>query len=187
VKISELSGMITKGENDMGLFDQILGAVANPNQQGNLGQLGGIINAVQQMSGNAGTDSSTMQTVMSVVGSQVRSALQDKQANEGPDAVNDLVNEYAGNSENPDAVASVFPSGMEQQVAQIAAQRTGLDPNMIQQMLPMIVPVVLNFLRSGASTSGGGNPILNSFLDSDGDGDVDIADAMRMASQYMGK
>lgn len=172
----------------MGLFDQILGAVANPSQQGSMGQLGGIINAVQQMSGNAGTDSSTMQTIMSVVGSQVRSALQDKQANEGPDAVQNFVSQFAGNSSNPDAVSSLFSPGTEQEVAQIASQRSGVDANMIQQMLPMIVPVVLNFLQSGASNSGGGgNSVLNSFLDSDRDGDVDIADAMRLASQYMGR
>ncbi len=172
----------------MGLFDQILGAVTNPNQQGSLGQLGGIINAVEQMSGNAGTDSSTMQTIMSVVGSQVRSALQDKQANEGSDAAQNIVDQFAGDSHNPDAVSSLFSPEMEQQVAQMASQRTGVDTNMIQQMLPMIVPLVLKFLQSGASTSGGGgNPVLNSFLDSDRDGDVDIADAMRMASQYMGR
>lgn len=172
----------------MGLFDQILGAVANPNQQGSMSQLGGIINAVQQMSGNAGTDSSTMQTIMSVVGGQVRSALQNKQANEGPDAVQNIVSQFAGTSPNPNAVSSLFSAGMQQQVAQMASQRTGIDANMIQQMLPMIVPVVLNFLQSGASTSGGGgNSVLNTFLDSDRDGDVDIADAMRMASQYMGR
>lgn len=171
----------------MGLFDQILGAVSNPNQQGSMSQIGGIINAVQQMSGNTGTDSSAMQTIMSVVGGQVRSALQQKQANEGSDVVQNIVNQFAGNSQNPDAVDSVFSPQMQEQVASVASQRSGVDPNLIQQMLPMIVPVVLNFLQSGASTSGGGNSVLNSFLDSDRDGDVDIADAMRMASQYMGR
>jgi Bacterial protein of unknown function (DUF937) len=174
-------------ETIMGLFDQILGAVANPNQQGSMSQIGGILNAVQQMSGNVGTDSSTMETIMSVVGGQVRSALQDKQANEGSGSVQNLVSQFAGTSANPSAVASLFSPGMQQQVAQMASQRTGIDANTIQQMLPMIVPMVLNFLQSGASTSGSGNSVLSSFLDSDGDGDVDIADAMRMASQYMGR
>lgn len=32
----------------MGLFDQIIGAVSNPNQQASLGQLGSIINTVNQ-------------------------------------------------------------------------------------------------------------------------------------------
>jgi Bacterial protein of unknown function (DUF937) len=170
----------------MGLFDQILGAVANPNQQGNMAQLGNIISTVQQLSGHAGGDASAMQSVLSVVGGQVRSVLQEKQAAEGPDAVQALVSQFAGTDASHDAVSSVFSPGMQQQVAQLAAQRTGLDAGMIQQMLPMIVPVVLNFLHSGASAQGSGNPVLSSFLDADSDGDVDIADAMQMASKYMG-
>jgi Bacterial protein of unknown function (DUF937) len=173
----------------MGLFDQILGAVTNPNQQGSLGQLGNIMNTVQQLSGSTGADPSTMQSVLSVVGGQVRSALQEKRATDGPEAVQSLVSEFAGTSANPLAVASLFSPQMQQQVAQIAAQRTGLDVGMIQQALPMLVPLVLNFLQSGANAQNpqaGGNPVLNTFLDADGDGDVDIADAMRMASRYMG-
>ncbi|MFH7030964.1 MAG: DUF937 domain-containing protein [Heteroscytonema crispum UTEX LB 1556] len=174
----------------MGLFDQILGAVSNPNQQANLGQLGSIINTVQQLSNNTGADPSTMQSVLSVVGGSVRSALQDKRATEGNEAVQSYVNQFAGTSANPLAVASLFSPQMQQQVAQFAAQRTGLDVGMIQQALPLLVPLVLKFLQSGANAQNpqaGGNPVLNTFLDADGDGDVDIADAMRMASRYMGR
>jgi hypothetical protein len=170
----------------MGLFDQILGAVANPNQQANLAQLGGIMNAVQELGGNSGADSSAMQGLMSVVGGQVRSALQNKQANEGQGAVEQLVGQFAGNSSNSDAVGSLFSPDMQQQVAEVASQRTGLDAGMIQGMLPMLIPVILNVLHSGADKQGGGNPILSSFIDADGDGDVDIADAMQMASKYLG-
>ncbi|BAZ42915.1 hypothetical protein NIES4101_88850 [Calothrix sp. NIES-4101] len=171
----------------MGLFDQILGAVANPNQQGSLAQIGGIMNAVKELSNNTGADSSAMQTVMSIVGGQVRSALQEKQANEGTGAVQALVNQFAGTSANPSAVASLFSPGMQQQVADVAAQRTGIDAATIQQMLPVIVPMVLNFLNSGSSLQGDGNSVLSTFLDADGDGDIDIADAMQMASKYMGR
>jgi Bacterial protein of unknown function (DUF937) len=174
----------------MGLFDQILGAVTNPNQQGSLGQLGNIMNTVQQLSGSTGADPSAMQSVLSVVGGQVRSALQEKRATDGPEAVQSLVSQFAGTSANPLAVASLFSPQMQQQVAQIASERTGLDVGMIQQALPMLVPLVLNFLHSGANAEnpqGEGNPVLNTFLDADGDGDVDIADAMQMASRYMGR
>jgi hypothetical protein len=177
----------------MGLFDQIISAVGNPNQQGSMDQIGSIINTVQQLSGNAGTDPSVMQSVMSLVGGQVRNALQQKQADEGPQAVHSLVNQFGGTSPNPMAVASLFSPGMQQQVSQMVSQRTGLDTSMIQQMLPMVVPMVLNLLKSGATNENvqnaqaGGNPVLSAFLDADGDGDVDIADAMRMASRYMGQ
>ncbi|MEH2434315.1 MAG: DUF937 domain-containing protein [Nostoc sp.] len=179
----------------MGLFDQILGAVANPNQQGSLGQLGSIVNSVQQMSDTyggqsqrTGTDPSTIQSVLSIVGSQVRSALQQKQATDGNEAAQSLVNQYAGTSPNPQAVNSLFSPQIQQQVAQVVAGRTGLDADMVLQLLPLAVPLVLNFLQSGANAQNpqaGGNSVLNSFLDADSDGDVDIADAIQMASRYM--
>ncbi|MBE9037602.1 DUF937 domain-containing protein [aff. Roholtiella sp. LEGE 12411] len=174
----------------MGLFDQILGAVANPNQQGSLGQLGNIINTVDQLSNSTGADPSTIQSVLSVVGGQVRSALQQKQATEGNEATQALVNQYAGNSPNPQAVNSLFSPNIQQQVTEFAAQRTGLNAGTIQQLLPLVVPVVLNFLKSGANAQNpqnGGNPVLNSFLDADGDGDVDIADAIQLASRHIGR
>ncbi|MDJ0735932.1 MAG: DUF937 domain-containing protein [Nostocaceae cyanobacterium] len=169
----------------MGLFDQILGAVANPNQQGSMGQIGNILNTVQQLSGNTGASSSDMQSLLSVVGSQVRSALQEKRATEGAEAAEAVVNEYAGDSANPEAVNSLFSPAMQQQVAEMVAQRTGLNMDNILQMLPTLVPLVLNFLKSG-NIQAGGNPVLSTFLDADGDGDVDMADMMQMASRYMG-
>ncbi len=172
----------------MGLFDQILGAVANPNQQGSLGQIGGIISAVDQLSNRTGADSSTIQSMLGVVGNYVRSSLQQQQATGGNEQAQALVNQYSGTSENPQAVNSLFSPAMQQQVADAAAQRTGLDAGTIQQLLPLAVPLVLNFLQSGANAQnpqGGGNSVLNSFLDADGDGDVDISDAIQMASKYI--
>ncbi|QLE58121.1 DUF937 domain-containing protein [Nostoc sp. TCL26-01] len=174
----------------MGLFDQILGAVSNPNQQGNLGQIGSIINTVNQLSNSTGADPSTIQSVVGVVGNYVRSALQQKQATEGNAAAQAVVNQYAGTSADPQAVDSLFAPQTQQQVAQIASQHTGLDAGTIQQLLPVVVPLVLNFLQSGANAENpqtGGNSVLNSFLDADNDGDVDIADAMQLASRYVGR
>lgn len=172
----------------MGLFDQIINAIDNSNQQGNAGQLGNIVNTVQQVSNSTGTDPSTMQSALGIVGNYVRSALQQKQATDGNQAAQTLVNQYAGTSPNPQAVNSLFSPQIQQQVAQVAAQRTGLDAGIVQQLLPLAVPLVLNFLKSGANAQNpqaGGNSVLNSFLDADGDGDVDIADAIQMASRHM--
>lgn len=87
-----------------------------------------------------------------------------------------------------DRSASVAPSQHQvAQIAQIAAQQTGLNPNLIQQMLPMLVPVVLNLLQGGSrvqNPQGGANPVLNAFLDADRDGDVDIADRYLGQSRY---
>lgn len=174
----------------MGLFDQIINAIDNSNQQGNAGQLDNILNTVQQVSNNTGTDPSTVQSALGIVGNYVRSALQEKQAIEGNQAAQSVVNQFGGTSPNSQAVNSLFAPFLQQQLAETVAQRTGLNAGMVQQLLPILVPVVLNLLKSGANSQNpqaGGNPVLNSFLDSDGDGDVDITDAIQLASRYLGR
>ncbi|MGD1875669.1 MAG: DUF937 domain-containing protein [Mastigocoleus sp.] len=171
----------------MGLFDQIMGAVANPNTQGSMDQIGTILNTVQQLSNNTGTNSSTMQSAMGIVGNFVRSSLQQKQANQGAGTVEALVNQFGGTAPNAEAVDSVLSGAEQQQVSQEVSQRTGLDLGVVQGMLPMLVPMVLNLLKTGSSSQGGGNSVLNSFLDQDGDGDVDMADMMQMASRHLGQ
>ena len=174
----------------MGLLDQILSAVDNPNQQANTGQLASILNTVQQLSNSYHTNPSTMQSALSIVGNYVRSALQQKRAEAGYEGAQSIVNQYSGTYPNPQAVDALFGSYQIQQIVQAVAQRTGLNANSILEMLPILVPVVLNLLRTGSNTQHpqrGGNPVLNSFLDADRDGDVDIADAMMMAGRYLNR
>ncbi|MEP0911888.1 DUF937 domain-containing protein [Leptolyngbya sp. GB1-A1] len=198
----------------MGLFDQILGAINNPAQQGNVDQIGGILNTVQQVSNQQGINPSQTQSMMSILGGFVRSSLQ-QQAAGGYSNPTAIVNQYGGMQPNPQAVQAVFGAGQIPQVVQAMAQRTGLSPQIIQSLLPLLVPVVLNLLKSGATNSSmggnpnmgnsnfgnpnmgnpnfgnapmhqaGSNPVLNAFLDADHDGDVDISDALRVAGQYV--
>ena len=174
----------------MSLFDQILGAIDNPDRQASPSQLGEILSTVQQLSNNAHTDPSTIQSVLSVVGSYARSALQQKRANEGEQQTQEFVNQFGGTQPSTQAVQMLFGAPQIQQIVQEIESRTGLSSGTIQSMLPILVPIVLKFLQTGGSTSPGqgqgSNPVLNSFLDADGDGDVDIADALRMAGRYMG-
>ncbi|MFM7408076.1 MAG: hypothetical protein ACKO3K_15835 [Cuspidothrix sp.] len=163
----------------MGLFDKILGAINNSNQPGGLDNLVNIAMTVKQLGNGVGANSSTMQSILSVVGKQVQSSLQTKQATDGSQAVQDLVNQFAGTTANSQAVDSLFSPEIQAQVAENAAQKTNLDVNTIQQLLPSLVPLLLSFLQSG------GNPLLNQFLDVDGDGDVDIADAIKLASRFL--
>lgn len=169
----------------MGLFDQIIGAIENPDQQGNAGQLGNIVNTVQQLSNSAGTDPSTMQSALGIVGNYVRSALQEKQATEGNEAAQAVVNQFGGTSANPQAVDALLSPFIQQEVAQVVQERTGLDAGMIQQFLPMLVPVVLHLLQSGSHVENPQteeNPVLNSFLGGEG---FDMANIMQMASRFL--
>lgn len=172
----------------MSLFDQIMGAVANPQQQASPSQLGSILGVAQQLAGNQGLDSNATQAVMSLLGGHVRSSLQNQQATQGSGYVQSLVNQFAGLGSNPDAVSALFPGGAQQQVSENIAQQTGLNAGTIQSMLPVLVPLVLNLLQSGSMQQGGqagGNPVLNAFLDADRDGDVDVGDVMGMAGRFL--
>jgi hypothetical protein len=187
----------------MSFFDQILSAIENPQQQASADQLGGILGSVNQLSGDNGIDPAMMQTVMSMVGGAVQSSLQEQNNTMGSDHVMGLLNQFGGGSHNPSALGAVLNPGMQQQVASGISQRTGLDAGLILGLLPVLVPVVLNLINGGSSQQGGdmgnmggnampqqqastgGNPLLNAFLDSDRSGNVDLGDALSMASQYL--
>ena len=172
----------------MSLFEQIASAIANPNQQGSTDQMSTMLNIVQQLAGNHGVESTATQAVMSALSGHVHSALQGQQAAGGVDQVASLLGQFAGTNPNASAVSALFPGQQQQQVIQSVAQSTGLDANMIQSMLPALVPLALNMLQSGApqnQAASGGNPVLNAFLDSDHSGSVDLGDALSMASQFM--
>lgn len=175
----------------MALFDQILGAINNPNQQANPDQLSSILGMVQQAASNQGVDPSANQAMLSMVGGYVRSALQQKQAEGGRGQVEAIVNQFAGANPNM-AIQALFPPQQQQQIAEAISQRTGLPAGTIQAMLPVAVASVINLLQSGAtsqnaqgSSNQGSNNILSAFIDSDRDGDVDVGDAMAIASQFL--
>lgn len=169
----------------MGLFDQIASAIDNPALQANTGQLGDILNTVQQLSQQQGINNNSTDAVMSLLGGHVRSALKSQSA----DQAQALVNQYSGTRANGAAVNALFSQGQQQQIAQEIAQRTGISSSVIQGLFPVLIPIVLNLLHSGSSPSNpqGSNPVLNQFLDSDGDGDVDVADALRLAGNFLGQ
>ncbi len=172
----------------MGLFDQILGAIDNPNQQASTNQLGSILGAVQQLSGNQGVDAGTTQLAMSVLGGYVRSALQDVRSQSGDAQAQQVVNQFSGTDPNPDAVQSLFGGGQLTQIVEDIVQKTGLNNSTVQAMIPVLVPIVLNLLQTGSNSQNsaqGGNSVLNAFLDADGDGDVDMTDTMSMASRFL--
>ncbi|MGK7919273.1 MAG: DUF937 domain-containing protein [Trichodesmium sp.] len=173
----------------MGLFDQIVGAISNPNQEASSSQLGNILGTVQQISGSLGGDMGSTQTAMSILGGYVRSSLQEKREESGATGVQDIINQFAGTSPNLQAVQALFSVSQIDDIVQTISQSTGFDVSQIQSLLPTLVPLILNFLKTGNNTENPdqvSNNVLNSFLDADGDGDVDIADAMGMASRFLG-
>lgn len=168
----------------MSLFNQILGAMDNPNLQANPNQISSILNTVQQMSNTAGTNPTMVESALSIVGNHVRSSL----ANAGPQQAQTIVNQYGGTTPNPQAVNALFAPNQIMAIVQAITQGTGLNANLVQQMLPLLVPLVLNLLKTGnpnQNTGQASNPVLNAFLDTNGDGTIDAGDFMQLAGRFM--
>lgn len=172
----------------MNLFDAFASAIDNPEQAASVDQLGNIVATVQQLSGQNGIDPAMMQTVMSMVGGQVRSSLQEKRTSQGDDYVQGLIGQLSGTSASGTALGALLTPQLQQQLAGAIAQKTGLDANMIVSLLPTLVPLALQFLQGGAQgqpQAPASNPLLTMFLDQDQDGDLDLGDAMNMAARFL--
>ncbi|MBF1999646.1 MAG: DUF937 domain-containing protein [Synechococcales cyanobacterium M58_A2018_015] len=170
----------------MGLFFEVLSAINNPNQQASVDQLSSITNTVQQLAASRGIEPSTMQTVLSGLGSALRPAMQ--QQARGGGSLENLMGQLTGASGGLGALSSFLPPQMQQQLVQGIAQKTGISAGTLEGMLPTLIPVVMNLLKMGNSTSGGGigsNPLLRTFLDSDNDQDVDLGDVFKFANRFL--
>ena len=180
----------------MSLFNQILDAINNPEQEANSNQLGSIVDTLQQLSSDSNASSDDIQSAMSIVGNFTRSALQQQRQSNGVTQANQIINQFAGNHANSQALQTLFSNPQLQQMIQQINRKTGLDSRTITALLPILVPLVLNLLKTGnrkvnspaySTNSTSINSVLNSFLDADGDGDVDVVDAINMASRYLGR
>lgn len=171
----------------MGLFDQILSAIENPNQQASPNQLDNIINTVEQLSNDHGVDAGTTQAALSIVGGYVREALQGVRSQSGDAQAQEIVNQYSGTTPNYQAVQSLFAPSQVHEIISAIAQRTGVNATAIEAMLPVLIPVVLNLLKTGTNVQNpqsGQNSVLNTFLDADGNHQVDIGDALMLAGRF---
>lgn len=175
----------------MSLFDQVLNAINEPSKQASSSQLSQIVSMVEQLSQVGGVNTQTGQAITSIVGKYVRSALKEKRQNQGIEETEAVIERYSGTSPDPNAVDAVMSPQRREQMATEAATSTGLNREVIQSMLPTLIPLVLQLLQAGANNNKApgqrNNSVLQSFLDTDGDRDVDVADALSLAKRFLSK
>jgi hypothetical protein len=171
----------------MSLFNQIITALNNPEREANPNQLSNIVNTVQQLSTQAKTNPAVIQSAISIVGNYTRNSLQEKKNQQGEQSVNNLVNQLAGNTPNNQVLQMLFTNPQIQQLTTEIEQKTGLNQGTVKSMLPMLVPVVLNLLKTGNNVQkpNSENSVLHSFLDTNGDGKIDVADALKLVGNYL--
>ena len=171
----------------MGLFDQVMGAIADPKRQASAKQMADILGSAKQIGQQNNASSDNMQQAMSVIGGFVRSSLKDKRQQQGPEAAQALIEE--GSANGASVIPKLFNNSQLTEMVSAVTQKSGLNANQVQGILPMVLPLVMRFLSSGNAKGGASatdnNPILMAFLDGDGDGDVDMGDMLGMAGKFM--
>ena len=173
----------------MGLFHNILAAIDNPEQEASPEGLGSVFDTVQDLASTNQINPVALQSAMSIVGNYTRSALQEKCNTEGQDSVQNLISQFSGTQANDSIVNVLFEMPQVNKMVAEIGEKVGIPETAIRTMLPVLVPLVLKLLKTGnnSANSLNSNSVLNSFLDADGDGDVDLADAMKMTAKYLNK
>lgn len=168
-----------KETKTMGMFFDLLSAINDPNLQGNVPQLETSVNAVQEFATNNNVSSSTLQTLLSAVGLLLQGRLSELTLLPRQD---DIASSNATN------LQTLFPPELQQQVVPVLAQKTGLNPTLIQAALPTLIPAVIELLKMGNPKPGAAtaaNPLLTMFLDRDRGGDTDLGDVFKLANRFI--
>ena len=129
--------------------------------------------------------------------------LQEQHAIGGAQGVDSFLQDIKQNSGSPDQLRQVLGADRVDQMVGRAEQKTGLDANTILRLPAHRAssgyrPAAVRTPGRGAAATGvtsatsapagsQTNPILAQFLDSDGDGDVDMADVVRLTSRFLQK
>jgi hypothetical protein len=171
----------------MGLFFDVLSAINNPAQQGSVSQLEALTGTLQQAANENGIASSQLPAIVSALGTAMGPILKQQQGMAGEAGLAQMMTQAVGAAGGAGALQALFPPQVQAQLAQGVAQRTGLDPSILQSLLPTLLPVVLGMLNMGASQPGqqGSNPLLSAFLDADRDGDTDLGDVFNFATRFI--
>ena len=189
----------------MNLFDTVLASLNDPSRKTQMSDL-------ENLSSAFGSGGSSTNQIASLLGGFLKPMLREQQAVAGPEGVDSLLQELKQSAHSPDQLRQVIGSERMDQVVGQAEQKTGLDASSIMRLLPIVLPAIIGLLQSGrpapaspaagatagvqpsggtsipgTQTGGQVNPILSQFLDSDGDGDVDMQDVVRLTSVFLRK
>lgn len=170
----------------MSLFFDILSSINDPNQQGSVAQLGNVVGSLQQLATRQGVDATQMQSVLSSVGGFLGPALQQQQGVLGGGQLENLVGQLGSSGAPATAMQSLIPPQVMQQLVQAVSQKTGLDAETLQNLLPGLIPALMGLLNMGASksgTGGGNNGLLNAFLN--GGSDTDLGEVFKFANRFL--
>lgn len=187
----------------MNFFDALVSSIQDPQTGTQKADLQGLLNALTggQGAASAAVPPDAAQGVAGAIGSFLKPALREAGQSGGPEGIDALLGSLKQNADSPQQLEQTLGRERMEQMVNSAQQKSGLSSEAIIGMLPALLPAVVSLLQSGAragtpadatgATAGSplgalaANPLLQSFIDSDGDGDVDMADLVAMGSKFL--
>ncbi len=169
----------------MSLFQTVLQSIENPDHAGSQQDLQGLANLAQLLPGGQGVQQ--IQPILNVLGSHLQDALSQQQQTNGQAAVQQTVSNLAQPGTGLQEIVNLLGQDRFNSVIGEIGQRTGLNPQLINQMLPLLIPVVMKLLDTGThqTDSQATNPVLSNFLGSNQNGGAILNDVFQLASQFL--
>ncbi len=195
----------------MNFFDVLVSSIQDPQSTTQKSDLEGLLGAL--LGGAPGTapaqarqiPSGAAEGLAGTIGSTLKPALREAGQQGGIDGIDALLGSLKQNANSPQALERTLGRERMDQMVTQAQQKSGLPVDSIMSMLPVIIPALVALLQSGARAGAApsvpsartgataddpfaalaSNPLLKGFLDSDGDGDVDMQDLVRLGSKFL--
>jgi hypothetical protein len=187
----------------MNFFDVLVSSIQDPRagtQKSDLETLLGSLTGGGQNSTGAPSDDAAS-GLAGAVGSMLKPALREAGQSGGMEGIDALLGSLKQNANSPQELERTIGRERMEEMVGKAREKSGLPTGSIMAMLPIILPALISLLQSGArsgapapqagATAGdplvplASNPLLKSFMDSDGDGDVDMTDLVAMGSRFL--
>ena len=193
----------------MNFFDVLVSSIQDPQSATQKSDLEGLLGAL--LGGAPGTvqareiPADAAEGLAGTVGSVLKPALREAGQQSGIEGIDALLGSLKQNANSPQALERTLGHDRMEQMVNKAQQKSGLPTGDIMSMLPVIIPALVSLLQSGARAGAApsapsvrtgataddpfaalaSNPLLKGFLDSDGDGDVDMQDLVRLGSKFL--
>lgn len=187
----------------MNFFETLVASIQDPEtgtQKSDLQDLLGALTGASRDNASP-LPSGATEGLAGTIGSMLKPALREAGQSGGMEGIDALLGSIKQNANSPQQLERTLGRERMEQMVGRAQQKSGLPPDTIMSLLPVILPALVSLLQSGsrqgtpARQTGAAagdplgalanNPLLKSFLDSDGDGDVDMADLVATGSKFL--
>lgn len=191
----------------MNFFETLVSSIQDPQAGTQKSDLEGLLGALLGGSGGAAHPGRELppgaaESLAGTVGSALKPVLREAGQQGGIQGIDALLGSLQQSAGDPQALERTLGQERMEQMVHQAQQKSGLSPDAITSMLPAIIPALVSLLQSGSRTGTApaaqtgatagdplaglaSNPLLKNFLDSDGDGDIDMQDLVRLGSKFL--